>query len=404
MYPSTLIHLTCMKSDDVCIQASQCLKIIMFVGYLVISGCSGSTLDDMDPRHLSVDAVDTVQKDMNSDGMTHHYDQVVINEINAQSAPHDWVEIANLGDAPVDLTGCFISDEIAQPQKSIFTTSMHVIIPAKGYVVISVTDETLGFKLGKEDVILLATPEGEIIDQHQYTSIESQARETMSRIPDLTGAMMPSIATPGVANQEYTPATDNEQNVMASQLDSGTNDRSENDIEPHEETRDGASTHDEVSTPADSDTPIDDDPSSSMMTQTDFASAEIEPSLVINEVAAKGEPEDWIELYNIGASPVSLEGLQMTDNLETEDFFVFDDHWGDLGVGELVVIEISEETVGFKLGKDEAFYLLDHEGTLIDFVDWEEGDSPEGGSLARYPDGEGDFSTNVQHSRGILNQ
>ena len=117
MYPSTLIHLTCMKSDDVCIQASQCLKIIIFVGYLVISGCSGSTLDDMDPRHLSVDAVDTVQKDMNSDGMTHHYDQVVINEINAQSAPHDWVEIANLGDAPVDLTGCFISDEIAQPQK-----------------------------------------------------------------------------------------------------------------------------------------------------------------------------------------------------------------------------------------------------------------------------------------------
>ena len=37
-------------------------------------------------------------------------------------------------------------------------------------------------------------------------------------------------------------------------------------------------------------------------------------AVLINEVAAKGEPEDWVELINVGAAPVSLDGWSLSDD------------------------------------------------------------------------------------------
>ena len=40
----------------------------------------------------------------------------------------------------------------------------------------------------------------------------------------------------------------------------------------------------------------------------------------INEGHTSGDPEDYIEIYNSGTSDCSLEGLQLDDNIELEDF------------------------------------------------------------------------------------
>ena len=382
--------------SDVCrARARVRLNALYLLSLMSYLGCSGSTLDDADPRNLSVTSGAGMSGANTAPPDSSRYDLIVINEINAQSAPHDWVELANLSDAPVDLTGCFISDDLAHPQQTIFTQAMRVIVPAQGFLVVSVTDATLGFKLGKDDAVILTTPAGIVIDQYQYTHVESQAHETISRVPNFTGVMIPTPATPGRLNSEV--AITGEVTGVATGVATG-----EESVEATVEER-----GEEVTEETTEETATDDDP----VSLTPVSNSEIElaphddlPLLFINEIAAKGEPEDWVELYNMGEMPVSLIDLQITDDLEADEFFVFDARWDEVPSGGIVVVEISEETVGFKLGKDEAFYLLDAHGEVIDSVDWEEGDSPDGGSFARFPDGDGDFSTSAQHSRGIQNQ
>lgn len=125
--------------------------------------------------------------------------------------------------------------------------------------------------------------------------------------------------------------------------------------------------------------------------------------LRINEVAAKGEPNDWVELYNQSSSVINLSGIMITDDLNSTPY-VLEDSWGELPPHGFIVIEISEESVGFKLGSDEAIYLLSPDGVEIDAVDWTEGDSEQGMSLARERDGEGEFLTVDTPSPGASNE
>ena len=140
----------------------------------------------------------------------------------------------------------------------------------------------------------------------------------------------------------------------------------------------------------------------------EVAGAEGEPvssQLVINEVAAKGEPHDWVELLYLapeGSPALDLSSYALSDQ---EDVTLAAPLTGlMIGPQERLVIEVSDETLGFKLGSDEAVYLWDASGALVDSVDWEEGDSPEGGSLSRLPDGTGDFVSTAADSRGAPNQ
>lgn len=122
--------------------------------------------------------------------------------------------------------------------------------------------------------------------------------------------------------------------------------------------------------------------------------------LRINEVAAAGNPLDWVELTNIGDAPVSLRGLTITDDLTVTDKGALPDVSVD--VGAFVVIEIDDDTVGFKLADDEELAVFDG-AALIDSVDWDAGDSVAGGSVARHVDGTGDFKAEDQDTRGESN-
>ncbi len=68
-----------------------------------------------------------------------------INEIAAEEIP-DWFELYNPGDLDVDLTGWTFSDLLSDATKRA-PFPANYIVPAKGFLVIEVTDEANGFKL-----------------------------------------------------------------------------------------------------------------------------------------------------------------------------------------------------------------------------------------------------------------
>ena len=125
-------------------------------------------------------------------------------------------------------------------------------------------------------------------------------------------------------------------------------------------------------------------------------------ALVISEVAAAGIPVDWIEVINVSGEPVELVD------------YLFVDERGNLGKarpfpdltlapGERYVQIIDDMSCGFGLAGDEEVWIYRaSDGRLVDGVDWRQGASPTGGSLARIRD-TGAFVTVTRHSRGAAN-
>ena len=127
------------------------------------------------------------------------------------------------------------------------------------------------------------------------------------------------------------------------------------------------------------------------------AAAPVDTSgLSINEVAAKGDPLDWFELYNASDAAIALANLVVADDLKGTGKRVAFPAGTSIGPGEYLQVEVdSDNWAGFKLGGDEELGIWTSEGVLVDSVDWDEGDSPEGESYARLPDGTGEFHTVV---------
>ena len=127
--------------------------------------------------------------------------------------------------------------------------------------------------------------------------------------------------------------------------------------------------------------------------------------LVINEVAAKGDPLDWFELYNASDSDIALANFVAADDLEDADKRVAFPSGLVIAPGEYLQIEVdSDNWAGFKLGSGEELGVWTSEGEPVDSVDWDEGDSGEGESYARTPDGSGEFRTVGSPTPGASNQ
>jgi hypothetical protein len=125
--------------------------------------------------------------------------------------------------------------------------------------------------------------------------------------------------------------------------------------------------------------------------------------LRINEVAAEGRPVDWVELTNIGDADIALDDVALTDSTDELARGSFEEG-AVVAPGEFVVVAIDEAGVGFGLGADEEFFVVARDGDLIiDRVDWNDGDSKEGGSYARVADGVGEFAAVDVDTRGRSN-
>ena len=124
------------------------------------------------------------------------------------------------------------------------------------------------------------------------------------------------------------------------------------------------------------------------------ASADI--GLFINEVAAKGDPLDWFELYNGSDSDIALGNFVVADDLDDAGKRVAFPPGTTIAPGEYLHFELDKDGwPGFALGGDEELGVWTSEGVLVDSVDWDEGQSGEGESFARLPDGTGEFHTVV---------
>ncbi len=126
--------------------------------------------------------------------------------------------------------------------------------------------------------------------------------------------------------------------------------------------------------------------------------------LVINEVAAKGDPLDWFELYNASDSHLALANFTVADDLDDPGKRVAFPTGLVLAPGEYLQVEVDGEGwPGFALGSDEELGVWTAAGMLVDRVDWEEGESGEGMSYARVPDITGDFRTVDNPTPGAAN-
>ncbi len=126
-------------------------------------------------------------------------------------------------------------------------------------------------------------------------------------------------------------------------------------------------------------------------------------ALVISEVMQNPDAVDdsvgeWFEVYNNTAVELNLEGLWVHD-LGSDDFIVTGDLF--VGAGDYVVFgnednpadnggaTVQYEYSGFTLGNTDDEIYLDHDGTVIDFIEWDGGPAwpdPTGASMSLEPD------------------
>ena len=127
--------------------------------------------------------------------------------------------------------------------------------------------------------------------------------------------------------------------------------------------------------------------------------------LVINEVAAKGDPLDWFELHNTFPEEISLDGFVVADSLTDAGKRVAFPPGTIIAPGAYMQFATDKDGwPGFALGGDEELGLWLSDGTPVDRVDWNEGDAGEGQSYARVPDATGDFQTVDNPTPGTANQ
>ena len=137
----------------------------------------------------------------------------------------------------------------------------------------------------------------------------------------------------------------------------------------------------------------------------DPGTAPVDVGLVINEVAAKGDPLDWFELHNPSPDPIALDGFEVADSLTDAGKRVAFPAGTTIGPGGYMQISLDKDAwPGFALGSDEELGIWRLDGTHVDSVDWNEGQSAEGQSYARVPDSTGDFQTVDNPTPGAANQ
>lgn len=271
---------------------------------------------------------------------------IVINEIN--SSPDDWVELMNIGDNEMDLSGYEIRDNsndhrfkfndgttLDSGELMVVEANTNGLIyddQAKSYIP---GEFQAAIGIGSGDAIRLYDENGQLIDKYAWTAHASYegdaAKASFGRFPDGTGEFVIMKETKGEPNEWY------------------------------------------------------------------------QPQIVINEVQSNNDATDWVEIYNVGNDPVDISGWYLYDNdpvghatdvtpvaeetiLKPGEFFVFDQN-----------IHFT-----FGLGKNDEVTIYNQSGVMIATYAWE---GHANGVYARIPDGTGklvDFPTSTKGTTNIV--
>ena len=146
-------------------------------------------------------------------------------------------------------------------------------------------------------------------------------------------------------------------------------------------------------------------PSSPEGSEGGAGTTEAYTGLVINEVAAKGDPLDWFELYNASGEEIALADFVVADDLkDAAKRVAFPDELVIPQDGYLEIELDKDGWPGFALGEDEELGIWTADGALVAEVDWDEGQAREGMSFARVPDAIGESQTVGNPTPGAVNQ
>jgi hypothetical protein len=122
--------------------------------------------------------------------------------------------------------------------------------------------------------------------------------------------------------------------------------------------------------------------------------------LVINELVADGDPNDWVEFYNTSDATLDLANVSYSDDPEDPTRAVFP-AGTQIGAGGYVSVDLTE----FGLSKDgEDLALYAPNGEVIDSVTFGVGDAVDGRSYGRFPNGTGDFASLGEVTRDRENE
>jgi hypothetical protein len=122
-------------------------------------------------------------------------------------------------------------------------------------------------------------------------------------------------------------------------------------------------------------------------------------ALVINEIVAKAadDGEDWIEFYVSGTESINLNDYTVIDDNEESEPAALPTII--LSPGEFYVVLATDEApedgtayVPFKLGASDSLSLILN-NEVVDYMEWDDSDAPEGFSFGLYPDGSWDSQT-----------
>ncbi len=132
---------------------------------------------------------------------------------------------------------------------------------------------------------------------------------------------------------------------------------------------------------------------------------EVNPGdLVVNEVSAFGVGSDWFELYNAGGTEVDLTDWSFTDDIVDRSNTSPFPTGLTVPAGGYAHVQFDATYPGFGLKGDEELGLIGPDGDVVDSANWDEGESPDGGSFARIPDGTGPFTTTSEATPGAANK
>lgn len=371
---------------------------------------------------------------------------LVINEVNS-NAP-DWIELANPGDADVDISGWWLADD-GDPEQ----LGDGLVVPAGGYLLLAGEDADFDFGLGNGDEVHLIYADG--VTEIDAMSYGAHPATSWARCPDLTGGFAESsAATPGAANEcDVDPAAALVINEIESN-DAGGDwvELRNNSNLPVDASRllvDDEADGDATAIPdgtiidgggylavdtsglggadsarllsADGETVIDEyswtahaDETYGRCPDGFGAFAETESAtkgapnhcppypglgeVVVNEVESSGgSPGDWIELFHGGTDPIDLTGWRVVDNDPSHTPAVIP-AGTVISPGGFVVIE--EALLGFGLGNDDGVTLSHPDGTAVDIRSWS-AHAPTTYGLC--PDGVGELMTTFSPTKGAPN-
>jgi len=373
-----------------------------------------------------------------------------INEVESnQGTPGDWVELVNLSNEPLDISGYRLKDnDNSRP----FAFPSGTIVPANGFLVVE--EAQFDYGLGANDMVRLFAPDNvTIIDSYAWTA---HASTTYARCPDGTGAFgTASTVTKGAANdcgaaikineiessggtpgdwiELYNPTNSvvNVSGYVVKDSDdthvyvipTGTTIAAQGYLVIDESSlgfglggedavrlfrANGTTLVDSYNWTAHAATTYGRCPDGTGSLVNTAAStkgtanncAAATTAVVINEVESNGDPAgDWVEFYNTSAATVDLSGYVFRDNQDGSDHSYVIPTGTTIAPGGFLVL--LESQFGYGLGTDDSARLFAPGGaTLVASYSW----GPHAATTyARCPDGTGEFRTSTTSTRGAAN-